>query len=297
MKKLNALLLAMLLCLAIGSSSFADAISIYAKGSTAAQVAAIALNTAKDTNVSTSLSMGTIDATNIAITSDGATDDVTLPAATNIAAGVATAAQIVILESSATAAAALTAEALVVGDGGANGVKALALGAAKALVGINDAGTANTYKTVLVSDAGIMTNASQPAFLVRPTATQENLATGGYVTVVFGTEIADRGSNFATNTFTAPVTGLYQLSYSLYLDAVDSAATNYEIRLHTSNRIYTTILDISKLISADASYVHALSILADMDAADTAIVTIYQDGGTAQTDVSVNSFFSGYLAL
>lgn len=59
---------------------------------------AIGLNTAKVTNVSTALSMGTIGVAAIAITSDGGADDVTLPAATNAAAGVATAAQITKLE-------------------------------------------------------------------------------------------------------------------------------------------------------------------------------------------------------
>jgi hypothetical protein len=36
-----------------------------------ASAAAVALNTAKETNVSTALEMGTVDTTNIAITSDG----------------------------------------------------------------------------------------------------------------------------------------------------------------------------------------------------------------------------------
>ena len=65
---------------------------------------AIDLNTAKNTNVSTTLSMGTIGASTIAITSDGGADDVTLPASTNVAAGMATASQITKLEGIATGA-------------------------------------------------------------------------------------------------------------------------------------------------------------------------------------------------
>ena len=65
---------------------------------TAAQITAIEANTLKNTNVSTTLSVGTVGVTTVAITSDGGADDVTLPAATNAAAGVATAAQIVALE-------------------------------------------------------------------------------------------------------------------------------------------------------------------------------------------------------
>ena len=48
---------------------------------------AIGLNTAKDTNVSTSLSLGTINATTVSITSDGGADDVTLAEADTTNAG------------------------------------------------------------------------------------------------------------------------------------------------------------------------------------------------------------------
>lgn len=57
-------------------------------------------NTLKDTNVPTALSVGTIGVSTVAITSDGGADDVTLPAATNLAAGVVTAAQVTAIETS-----------------------------------------------------------------------------------------------------------------------------------------------------------------------------------------------------
>ena len=37
------------------------------------------------------------------------------------------------------------------------------------------------------------------------------------------------------------------------------------------------------------------SVLADMDAGDTAIVRMQQGGGTASTDINTNTYFSGYL--
>ena len=51
---------------------------------------AIGLNTAKNTNVSTELSVGTVGVNTVAITSDGGADDVTLPAATVSTAGMLT---------------------------------------------------------------------------------------------------------------------------------------------------------------------------------------------------------------
>jgi hypothetical protein len=55
---------------------------------TAAKWNEIVANTAKSTNVSTTLSTGTVDATTYGITSDGGADDVILAAATGAAAGV-----------------------------------------------------------------------------------------------------------------------------------------------------------------------------------------------------------------
>jgi len=71
---------------------------------TAAFVTNIETNNVKNTNVSTALSVGTVNTTTVSITSDGGADDVTLPSATNAAAGVATATQITKLEGIATGA-------------------------------------------------------------------------------------------------------------------------------------------------------------------------------------------------
>lgn len=65
---------------------------------TAAKFGEIEANNAKETNISTILSTGTVDEDSYGITSDGGSDDVILAAATSSAAGVATAAQITKLE-------------------------------------------------------------------------------------------------------------------------------------------------------------------------------------------------------
>jgi len=64
---------------------------------------AIDLNTAKNTNVPTTLSTGTVGVSTYGITSDGGVDDVVIAASTNAAAGVATAAQITNLEANTSA--------------------------------------------------------------------------------------------------------------------------------------------------------------------------------------------------
>lgn len=127
-------------------------------------------------------------------------------------------------------------------------------------------------------------------------AGQSDIAPSTYVTITFGNEIFDTGSDFASNTFTAPITGKYLLSYCLQLEDIDSATTKYLIILRTSNRDYNIYFDPTRFSADLEKYPITLSVLADMDADDTAYVIIYQDGGTQQTDISDDvSFFSGYF--
>jgi len=150
--------------------------------------------------------------------------------------------------------------------------------------------------TILFTNA-VYTNTAQPAFLVNPTVTQTDIAEGSQVTVVWGTEVFDQGSDFAANTFTAPVTGKYQLNVVLQLVAIDTAADYYYIYIVTSNRSYLFDLDSSLDFSADAYAGVGFSMLCDMDAADTATITIYQEAsGVVQTDVTSSSYWSGFLA-
>ena len=101
----------------------------------------------------------------------------------------------------------------------------------------------STTETMLFhQDAAAVTMSTQPAFSAHPASTQSNLATTA-VTIVLGTEIFDQGSNFASNTFTAPVTGKYQLNVVIRFDALDSASSYYQLYLVTSNRSYYSIMD------------------------------------------------------
>ena len=142
---------------------------------------------------------------------------------------------------------------------------------------------------------GIVTATTQPAFNVYPASIQSNIAINTVVDIVFGTEAFDQGSNFASNTFTAPVTGKYQLNVSFDVDNVDIDAGFYQIKITTSNKTYNKTY--APKLSADPAYWWwAISVLADMDASDTALIQIFQSGGAAQTDVAVASNFSGFLA-
>ena len=159
-----------------------------------------------------------------------------------------------------------------------------------ALTQVRGSGISN----MVISDAGIITKPLQPAFLARPSGTQSNIAVSTAVDVAFATEVFDLNADFATPSFTAPVTGSYFFSTSVDLEALDSAALYYSVQIVTSNRSYITIFDPD--FGQDAGFWTAsLAVLADMDASDTAKVVVTQSGGTQQTDIISTSHFSGYL--
>ena len=152
--------------------------------------------------------------------------------------------------------------------------------------------------TALKIDAnGHITKPLQPAFLAKPSGAQNNMGVNTTVTVAFGTEIFDQNNDFASNTFTAPIGGRYQLSFILRVDQLDKDADYYNFMLITSNRNYAYLFEPDLASGSDITRFPAgISILADMDANDTAYVGMYQAGGSAQTDVIADSYFSGYLA-
>lgn len=152
--------------------------------------------------------------------------------------------------------------------------------------------------TVIVTDAGEMTNASQPAFLV--TADSQTNVTGNATTytVLYANEITDQGADFASSTFTAPITGNYQLTSNISVNNLGaSSVTNMRNFIVTSNRDYRQLL--GTIDSIDGNNTGLNGIMADLDAADTVTTTIYVNGLGADTaGVASGSFtyFSGFLA-
>ena len=143
---------------------------------------------------------------------------------------------------------------------------------------------------------------NQSAFFAHANTAQSNLSTGGQVTIQFQTERFDLNSDYDTSTytFTAPVTGKYQLNANVRLNALDSSASYYIIYIVTSNKNYFMIFDPTRF-SEDVTFWNLnQSVLVDMDASDTAKVRFFQPNGTAQTDIDggtgdTPSNFSGYL--
>ena len=144
---------------------------------------------------------------------------------------------------------------------------------------------------------GAVTFSKQPAFLVF-SVDSNNFPINDTRLMTLDTEVFDQNNDVASNVFTAPVTGRYQLSLSLYFQNVVDDAIYLEVYLTTSNRTYYFIIDPEAMLERTSTY-HTItaSVLADMDASDTASISYRQSSGTATTDFNgTDSFFSGYLA-
>lgn len=161
-------------------------------------------------------------------------------------------------------------------------------------------GTA-TLERLKIHGDGSVTMPAQPAFQAASSANQENIAVGGTdVTVIFASVRFDQNSDYnnSTYTFTAPVTGKYWLGVTLRIDSMDQAASYYRLQIVTSNRTYYPLIKAgSTLGTSDPTYSYMQGfVLADMDAADTALIKISQVGGTSQMDIiQTESQFQGYL--
>ena len=151
-------------------------------------------------------------------------------------------------------------------------------------------------QAIKVDSNKIITMENQPAFLVQPSTAQIDFPINASTTIAYGTEIFDQNADFSSNTFTAPVTGRYQLNINLYLQSLDHDVNYYQPELHTSNRTYYFIIGTTGF-DADVNYYNLnFCSLVDMDANDTAhVVFRTRNLGAAQVDLGTESWFSGYL--
>ena len=140
-----------------------------------------------------------------------------------------------------------------------------------------------------------ITMSSQPAFHATKSGNQNNVADN--TTIAFDVERFDNNLDFdGTSTFTAPVTGRYMLGIEIRVDGLENAHSYFRPYIVTSNKNYTGFITAGNALANDPTYYHiSASILADLDAGDTAYVTWRWANGSAQDDISADSIFYGYL--
>ena len=204
-----------------------------------------------------------------------------------------------------------TTPSLTIGDAGAEDTKIVFDGNAQDFhIGLDDSaddlviglGSAlGTTTHMSFDEAGHINMPLQSSFFAYPDTTISNIATGSQQTPDVGNaEVWDLNADFniSNNTFTAPVTGKYLFTVHLEMKSVDSACSEYAGRLVTSNRTYEFVSLDARMFDADGFMPWLGTIIADMDAADTALIKVLQSDGTAQMDITggaTRTWFQGCL--
>lgn len=182
-----------------------------------------------------------------------------------------------------------TNHGVLVGTDGVEGINAISVGTTGSLlIGSTGADPAFSAGGVIsVSAAGEVNWPLQPAFSAYNNASQTDVTGDGTIyTIQFNTEIFDQNGDFSSGTFTAPVSGRYPLGGSITLLQLTASHTGGNLRVATSNRLYGLLgMNWGAIRDNGNGLVLNWSCLADMDAADTASVTIQVSNGTKVVDL------------
>ena len=202
-----------------------------------------------------------------------------------------------------------TTPTLTIGDAGAEDTKIVFDGNAQDFhIGLDDTAdslvlglgsTLGTTSHIVMDATGAVTKPLTPAFCAINSTSRSNV-TGNAVTytVVFDTEVFDQNADFASNTFTAPVSGRYFLQGQVSTDAQTTTNTDGILALVTSNNTFSTYYNPGNMEgpAATGQVTISFSGIFEMDASDTAYVTIKIYQGTQVINVmATNTFFTGAL--
>ncbi len=148
-----------------------------------------------------------------------------------------------------------------------------------------------------VDSTGAVTNTAQPCFRAHNSVLTDKTGNNTLYTMIFDTEAYDQNADFdGTSTFTAPITGKYLLTAQIgYSGLTASTSDTLEASIITSNDSYIGKKSNSNLI--EPTDFLTISIVADMDSADTAVVKILIAGeaGDVADFAAGESHFSGVL--
>ena len=139
-------------------------------------------------------------------------------------------------------------------------------------------------------------NPMKPCFYAKQSGEPQNITGAGTEhTWSLTTEYFDQGGDWSTNTFTAPVTGIYLFSGLAGVYGVTAAATSAFLSLVTSNQtVYLYMANVSPDFANQPSFCG--SAIVEMDAGDTAQMKLTMGGEASDViDGQSLSYLSGSL--
>ena len=156
--------------------------------------------------------------------------------------------------------------------------------------------TINIPSGVTIANAGTAIGfgeANTPYFHAYKSADQ-SISSGSFTTVTFDTEEWDSGSNFASNTFTAPSTGYYWMYSQLVWSGVWS--DNYTLNRFMKNGSPVSWTAIPQ--RSDNGFLNARVIY--LSTSDTVLVQTYQESGSSRNlrgGSEDECFFGGFKII
>ena len=153
--------------------------------------------------------------------------------------------------------------------------------------------TNGTVRLTINGSNGAITSSSQPGFLAYNLS--DDTLVGNDTTIEFNIEPVDDANNFASNTFTAPVTGRYLLIAHVQY-STGSTTANRALDILTTARRYPD-LGFRPAVGASEGTTHDGSVIADMSAGDTAVIRTKISSGTVTVvgNTSMATWFAGRL--
>jgi len=150
----------------------------------------------------------------------------------------------------------------------------------------------------ITTASGNWLNTSRSAFCAYNSSAHTNVTGDGTTyNVVFDTELFDQGSNFASNTFTAPVTGKYFFSCSILCQQV---VTNMDVTITLVATGQSYFRGNTQGTGATGNYQISNTWFISMASGDTATITLVLSGGAKVVDIfgvasDPRTCFCGYL--
>jgi len=181
-----------------------------------------------------------------------------------------------------------TTPTLTIGDAGTEDAKIVFDGNAQDFhIGLDDSaddlviglGSAlGTTSHIVIDEAGHINMPLQSLVIARNEATISNVTGDGTAyTHVFATEVADQNGDFASPTFTAPVAGKYLVTVGIHPEDI-SSATYVVAYINASNRNWYFLSSGDGVKNNGNDFRIAGAALIDMDASDTASITVQISG-------------------